>query len=159
MNKFGIQYRTFDDYFYRRGGELFLLQQFLYRSVWRSFENSPNVLVSQFEDLKKKFNHTVTEILNVANINDVNLEKLRENISIPNLRKKYNDQDGAFFRKGDIGEHRVVIKNGQIYEDILNLEKLNYNQLKVAYHRALIKYGLKNFTKLPGVIYRKIFNY
>jgi hypothetical protein len=94
----GHVYAGFDDYFVRRGRKI-LLRNCLQQRVWQGIKDE-RVRAWDYLDLVDNFETAVPEMLNFAGLKNVDLDKLKESVSIEQLRKTHDDPKGTFFRKG-----------------------------------------------------------
>lgn len=94
----GHVYRDFDDYFARRGRKI-LLRNCLQKTVWDSVDDD-RVKVWDYLDLANDFQKTAADMLSFGGIDGVNLKALERSVSLVQLRKRYRDDQGTFFRQG-----------------------------------------------------------
>lgn len=100
----GHHYASFDDYFLRRGRKI-LLRNCLQKVVWDGIDDD-RVRAWTYLELVGEFERTAGEMLAFGGIAGVDLAALRNNVSIPSLRKTQNDPEGRFFREG--GTHNLA---------------------------------------------------
>lgn len=48
---------------------------------------------------------------------------MKKRVSLETLRRKYNDPDAVFFRKGVLDEHKKIIKSKDVNKDIDIIKK------------------------------------
>jgi len=98
QRKAGHVYVDFDDYFWRRGRKI-LLRNCLQKVVWDDIIDA-RVRAWQYLELTDDFRRSADEMLNFAGLHGVDLDALGESLTIKELRQKYRDPSGAFFRQG-----------------------------------------------------------
>lgn len=94
----GHVYGSFQDYFWRRGRRI-LLRNRLQEVVWKDIDDD-RVRAWEYLDLVNDFERSAGEMVEFAGLEGVDLQALKESVSIGQLRKSFNDPKGAFFRKG-----------------------------------------------------------
>lgn len=94
----GHVYGGFDDYFRRRGRKI-LLRNCLQKLSWQQIDD-PRVRAWDYLDLVDNFEQAAGEMMNFAGLCGVDIEALKQSVSIEQLRRTKKDPQGAFFRKG-----------------------------------------------------------
>ena len=105
INKFGRQYADFAD-FWRRGERALYASHHLNRYVWEQAAPGGRGFRVFFEELRQDFAAAAAPMLAFAGIEDVDLARLEDALSIERMRETRNVPEGRFFRKGVSGEHR-----------------------------------------------------
>ncbi len=98
QRKAGHVYADFDDYFVRRGGKI-LMRNCLQKLVWQNIDDD-RVRAWDYLDLVHKFETSAKQITDFAGLQNVDMDALKESVSIKKLRETHNDPDGKFFRVG-----------------------------------------------------------
>ncbi|MCH9809067.1 MAG: sulfotransferase domain-containing protein [Alphaproteobacteria bacterium] len=130
----GHVYGSFQDYFWRRGRKV-LLRNRLQQVVWDGVEDD-RVRAWDYLDLVDNFERSAGEMVEFAGMEGVDIEALKKSVSIGQLRKKFNDPKGAFFRKGgkqDIEELGPDKRTLAAIEDITN--ETDWRRLGRAFER------------------------
>lgn len=134
QRKAGHVYADFDDYFWRRGRKI-LLRNCLQKVVWDGVVD-PRVRAWQYLDLTDNFKQSADEMLRFAGLNGVDLDALADSVSIKQLRHKYNDPEGTFFRKGGKQNLESLKPNAATLESIGEIEReRDWRRLGRAYER------------------------
>lgn len=134
QRKVGHVYANFDDYFWRRGRKI-LLRNCLQKAVWDSIVD-PRVRAWQYLDLTGEFKRSADEMLSFAGLHGVDLDALEKTLSIHELRRKYNDPGGLFFREGgkqDIVALKLSARTRHLIEEIE--QERDWRRLGRAYER------------------------
>jgi hypothetical protein len=91
------------------------------------------------------------EFLLFTGINGVDTAALEQQLSMDRLRRKHGDPQRIFFRRGEIGEHRDIIQDNRIYDDIDRITNLPMKPLNVFYYSTM--FPIIN-TKLKGMLFQ-----
>jgi hypothetical protein len=136
MNKGGKTFKDFQDFYWKRG-RWFLCYHVKFRRNWEGASKDPRVFTSAFPELKRDFSQSAVELLRFSGIEGVDTAALQHQLSMERLRVKHNDPKKVFFRRGDIGEHRDIIGDQRIYEDIVRITNLDVTPLNIFYYRTM----------------------
>lgn len=115
----GHVYKNFDDYFSRRGRKI-LLRNCLQKLVWEGIKDD-RVRAWNYLDLVHDFETAAREMLDFAGLKNVDLDALKESVSIEQLRKTHNDPKGTFFRKGGKQDLRELNPSSQTLDSIADI--------------------------------------
>ncbi len=130
----GHVYRDFDDYFERRGRKI-LLRNCLQKTVWDGIDD-PRVKAWGYLDLANDFQKTAGEMLEFAGLSGVNLKALERSVSIGQLRKRYRDDKGTFFREGGKQDLQALAPNAQTMSQIESIvAETDWHKLAEAFER------------------------
>lgn len=127
LNKYGKDYTGFREY-YLIEGRWFLLDQLKFRKNWQSVRNDSRVINASFARLVKNFHQATKEMVEAVGINGVDYDDLKKRVSLSNLRQKYNSNK-ALFRRGILDEHRQIINDQKIQNEIEQIKNLDYLSL------------------------------
>jgi len=116
----GHRYAGFDDYFARRGRRV-LLRNRLQEVVWKTIDD-PRVRSWEYLDLVQRFAATAGDMLGFGAIEGVDLAALRRSLSMDELRRRYRDPSGKFFRAGGSHELSVLHPGARTLDEIGAIE-------------------------------------
>lgn len=83
----------------------------------------------------------------IVGINDIDIDNIKNEVSLESFRKKSGDINGTFYRKGAIDEYKSVISNRKILDNINFIFKCDskpaMRQLMLVYQQ-IKKFMMKN---------------
>ncbi|MBT7590764.1 MAG: hypothetical protein HN561_06805 [Candidatus Scalindua sp.] len=141
-----VSFKGFDDYYWSIGYK-FVIEQLEYRKVWTNVNKDPRIRVSHFALLKTDFAYEANKLFSFVGINDIDIDNIKNEVSLESFRKKSGDINGTFYRKGAIDEYKSVISNRKILDNINFIFKCDskpaMRQLMLVYQQ-IKKFMMKN---------------